>query len=69
MEIKKVYLDGKEIEIFVDDDIETRGIDVFQDDLEDTKELNLRELNEQKLENTMVMEEVKENGWEISKNK
>lgn len=62
MEIKKVYLDGKEIEIFVDDDIETRGIDVFQDDLEDTKELNLRELNEQKLENTMVMEEVKENG-------
>lgn len=62
MEIKKVKLNGKEIEIFVEDNIETRDIDNFKDDLEDTKKLNLKDLEEQKLENTIVIEEVERDG-------
>lgn len=62
MEIKKVMLDGKEIEIFVEDDIETRGIDNIKDDLEDTKKLNLKDLEEQNLVDTMVIEKVQKDG-------
>lgn len=61
MEIKKVKLDGKEIDIFIEDDKEAYDINELPEDLEKTKELNLEELNKQKLEDTMILEEVKPN--------
>lgn len=55
MEIKKVKLsDGKEVEIYIEDDIKAYDINELTDDLEDTQELILDELKQQSLEDTMV---------------
>lgn len=61
METRKVKLDGKEIEIFIEDDIRTHDINELPEDLEATQELNLDELKKQKLEDTIVINEVHEN--------
>ena len=55
MEIKKVKLsDGKEVEIYIEDDIKAYDINELTDDLEDTQELILDELKQQSLEDTMI---------------
>lgn len=58
METKKIMLDGKEIEIFIENDIKTHDINELPEELEVTQKLDLDELRKQKLEDTIVINEV-----------
>lgn len=63
MEIKKVRIEDKEVEIYIENDPEAFEDKDLYESLDDTQDMNLEEIkNQYNLENTMIIKKDEVNG-------